>query len=86
MNVNDRRINLDLIEEKCDMEALRQETYKVYVEKYYNKRVKERAFKIGDQVLRKNKSSHIDPRGKLGRTWEGPYKFVEEHWKGSYIL
>lgn len=82
----DFRVNLDLIEEKREMATLYQAAYKENVERYYNGRVKERAFKVGDLVLRKNESSHGEPRDKLRPSWEGPYKVVKAHRIGSYVL
>ena len=42
---------------------------------YYNQRVKLRRFNIGDLVLRKVTPVMNNPAyGKLGPTWEGPYK------------
>ena len=54
---------------------------------YYNKRVKLRQIDIGDLVLRK---VTLEPRdsaqGKLGPTWEGPYRVIHYSRKGSYHL
>ena len=44
---------LDLLEEKCDLAALRTASYKRRSEKYFNSKVKEKRFKEGDLVLRK---------------------------------
>ena len=46
----------------------------------------ERAFRVGDLVMRRNEASLAEPLGKLSPTWEGPYIVVEAHEKGSYIL
>ena len=44
---------------------------------YYNKRVKLRRLDIGDLVLRKVTPVTRDPaQGKLGPTWEGPYRVI----------
>ena len=85
-NAEELRHNLDLLEEKREIAALRQAAYKSKVEKFYNKRVNERAFRVGDLVMRKNEASLAEPLGKLSPTWEGPYIVVEAHEKGSYIL
>ncbi|KAI3739893.1 hypothetical protein L2E82_30305 [Cichorium intybus] len=82
----DLRHNLDLLEERRELASVRQARYKSNTERYYNRRVKGRAFKVGDLVLRKNEVSHAQPRGKLGPTWEGPYKVVEAHQNGAYVL
>lgn len=51
-NDKDLRANLDLIEEKCERSNIRQATYKNVIERYYNQRVNEKAFKVGNYVLR----------------------------------
>ena len=54
---------------------------------YYNKRVKFRRLDIGDYVLRKVTPTTRDfTRGKLARTWEGPYQVIHYSEQGSYHL
>ena len=54
---------------------------------YYNKRVKLRRLNIGDIVLRRIILATKDStQGKLGSTWEGPYKVVQYLRQGSYHL
>ncbi|KAI3740511.1 hypothetical protein L2E82_30972 [Cichorium intybus] len=81
----DLQQNLDLMEEKREASLLRKAILKHKTEKYYNQRIKGRALKINDWVLRKNEVSHVEPQGKLGPTWEGPYKVVKAHRNGSYV-
>lgn len=46
-----------------------------------------RRFSIGDLVLRKVTPATKDPtHGKLGPTWEGPYKIIHYSRQGSYHL
>lgn len=85
-NDEDLRHNLYVIEEKHDQSNVRQAAYKSAVEGYYNQRVKEKASSIGDYVLRKNEKSHAQPQGKLGPTWERPYKATGAHRNGPYTL
>jgi len=55
--------------------------------KYYNKRVKLRRLNVGDLVLRKVMPDTKDPnQGKLGPTWERPYKVIHYSRQGSYHL
>lgn len=82
----DLRANMDLIKEKRKRSNIRQAAYKNIVERYYNQRVKEKAFKVCDYVLRRNKESHAQPQGKLGPTWEGPYKVIEAYRNSVYTL
>ena len=85
-NAQDLRINLDILEEKREKSGMCQAAYKHATERYYNQRVKEKAFRVGEYVLRKNKASQAQPQGKLGPTWEGPYKFTEANRNGAYVL
>jgi len=49
--------------------------YQQKMAEYYNQRVKLKRFNIGDLVLRKVTPVMKDlAQGKLGPTWEGPYK------------
>ena len=61
--------------------------YQQKIAEYYNKRVKLRQLDIGDLVLRKVSTATKDPnQGKLGPTWEGPYRVVHYSRRGSYHL
>jgi hypothetical protein len=49
--------------------------------------VKHREFKVGDLVLRKVTLATKDPtQGKLGPTWEGPYRVTKFYKRGTYHL
>ena len=53
--------------------------------KYSNKREKLRRHNIGDLVLRKVMPATKDPtQGKMGPTWEGPYKIIRYSRQGIY--
>jgi len=55
--------------------------------KHFNTKVKPRHFQVGDLVLRKVTTAIRDPtQGKLGSNWEGPYRIVNYHRKGTYYL
>ncbi|GJY82758.1 hypothetical protein Tco_0496134 [Tanacetum coccineum] len=73
-NDQELRLNLDLLDERREIAAIREAKYKQQVEKYYNKKVRHVQFKVGEFVLRKNKVSRAANTCKLGPTWEGPYK------------
>ncbi|GFY96826.1 hypothetical protein Acr_11g0011320 [Actinidia rufa] len=86
-NEGELRLNLDLLDEKREIAELRQATYKNRIAKYYNERVKHRSFLPGDLVLRRVTLSTRDPSaGKLGSTWEGPYKVIKVSRPGTYWL
>ena len=77
--------HLDLIEEQRDMAEARTAREKLRAERYFNKRVKPRSFKVGDLVLRKSGVT-TQSEGKMGSRWEGPYIVVANSRPGSYRL
>ena len=81
------RYELDLLEEKRDLAALRTASYKRRSERYFNSKVKERRFKEDDLVLRKvlpnTKEVNV---GVLGPNWEGPYVIATVLRLGTYRL
>ncbi|GJS48654.1 reverse transcriptase domain-containing protein [Tanacetum coccineum] len=79
-------INLDLLEERREQEAIREAKSKAKMEKYYNSRVYSTSFKPGDLVYRSNKASHAEEGGKLGPKWEGQYEVTDALGKGAYKL
>ncbi|GJW37530.1 hypothetical protein Tco_0060450 [Tanacetum coccineum] len=80
------RMNLNLLEERREIAAIREARRKQQVEKYYNQRVHHKQFKVGEFVLRKNELSKVENTGKLGPKWEGPYEVVETYGTGAYKL
>ena len=79
--------NLDSLDEIRDQAAERMAKYQQKIAEYYNQRVKLRRFNIGDLVLRKVTLATKDPaHGKLGPSWEGPYRVVHYSRQGSYHL
>ncbi|GFY86848.1 hypothetical protein Acr_05g0004870 [Actinidia rufa] len=86
-NEGELKLNLDLLDEKRESTELSQAAYKNRIAKYYNERVKHRSFLPGDLVLRRVTLSTRDPSaGKLGPTWEGPYKVIKVSRPGTYWL
>ena len=57
------RENLDLLEEQRVLSSIGQDAYKKAVERYYNQRVRNKAFRVGDYVLKKTKSAMPNPGG-----------------------
>ena len=74
-NDNELKLNLDCLDEVRDQASQRMAKYQQKMAEYYNQRVKLKRFNIEDLVLRKVTPTTKDPtQGKLGPTWEGPYK------------
>ncbi|GKE66241.1 reverse transcriptase domain-containing protein [Tanacetum coccineum] len=59
-------INLDLIKEKREQEAIQEAKSKAKMEKYYNSKVRSTSFRPGDMVYHSNDASHAKDGGKLG--------------------
>ncbi|GJV97071.1 reverse transcriptase domain-containing protein [Tanacetum coccineum] len=79
-------LNLELLEERREMAALRAVEYRTSTERYYNRRVKHKVLKIGDFVLQKNEASRQEGQRKLDPKWEGPYQITIVKQKGTYTL
>ncbi|GFY92744.1 hypothetical protein Acr_08g0011400 [Actinidia rufa] len=81
------RLNLDLLDEKRENAEISQVAYKHPITKYYNQKVKHKSFLSGYLVLRKVSLSTKEPNvGKLGPTWEGPYRVIKVSRPGTYWL
>ena len=81
------RLNLDCLDKMRDKASSRMTKCQQKMAEYYNKRVKLRQLDIGDLVLCKVSAATKDPnQGKLGPTWEGPYRVVHYSRRGSYHL
>ncbi|GJX40108.1 hypothetical protein Tco_0255098 [Tanacetum coccineum] len=79
-------INLDLLEKKREQAAIRDVKSKAKMEKYYNSKVRNTSFKLGDLVYRSNDASRTEEGGKLGPKWEGPYEVTKALGMGAYKL
>ena len=86
-NDDELRINLDYLDKVRENASSRMEKYRQKMVEYYNRRVKLRRLEIGDLVLRKVSIATKYPnQGKLGPTWEGPYRVIHYSRRGSYHL
>ncbi|GKC66684.1 reverse transcriptase domain-containing protein [Tanacetum coccineum] len=85
-NDEELRLNLDLLEERCERTAIREAKAKLNMKKYYNTRVRGVTFRPSDFVYHSNDTSHAVDGGKLGPKWEGPYEGMESLRDGAYKL
>ena len=86
-NDDQLRLNLDCLGQVRDKASSKITKYQQKMAEYYNKRVKLRRLDIGDLVLHKVTTTTRDlAQGKLGPTWEGPYRVVHYSRQGSYHL
>nr|GEW68176.1 reverse transcriptase domain-containing protein [Tanacetum cinerariifolium] len=65
-NKEEMRLNLDLLQERREMAAIREARYKTKMEQYYNKKVRPSGFRPGEFVFQRNKASRVEDQGKLG--------------------
>ena len=75
---------MDQLDEARDIALLRSAKYQQDLRRYHNRWVRDRAFNVGDLVLRlvqSNKDHH-----KLSSPWEGPYVVTEVLRPGAYKL
>ena len=81
------RLNMDLLDEKCDQVLKHIEDYQRKTSRYYDQKVKPRSYKPGDLVLKKLLPARKNPtRGKPGLNWEGPYVVSRVVRPGNYEL
>ena len=87
-NNNDQlRVNLDCLDKVKDGSSHKMMRYQQKMAEYYNKRVKHRRLNIRNLVLRKVTPGTKDlTQGKLGPTWERPYKVTHYSRQGNYHL
>uniref|UniRef100_A0A2N9HKB0 Uncharacterized protein n=1 Tax=Fagus sylvatica TaxID=28930 RepID=A0A2N9HKB0_FAGSY len=83
-NESSLRKDLNLVEERRDMAAIRLASYQHQMKRGYDKNIRLRSFQVGDLVLRKVVANTRNPNdGKLGPNWEGPYKVTSFAGVGS---
>ena len=85
-NDDERRIDLDLLEERRERAAICEARAKSKMKRYNDAKVRNTSFRPGDFVYRANDASHAEDTGKLGPKWEGPYEVTEALGKGAYKL
>ncbi|XP_072087786.1 uncharacterized protein [Arachis hypogaea] len=86
-NIENRKAELDLIEEERNKSALHQLASKRAIAQKYNRKLKPRTFTEGDLVLRKVKDVRKpNGHGKLSAKWEGQYRIQQVIGKGAYNI
>ena len=79
--------DLDMADELCEAAAVRMASYQQRITNLYNKRVRQRAFRAGDLVLRRVFENTADPTAdKFQPNWERPYMIVKVGATRSYAL
>ena len=75
---------MDQLDEARDIALLCSTKYQQTLQRYHSRRVRDRAFNVGDLVLRLVQSNK--DRHKLSPPWEGPYAVAEVLHLGTYKL
>ncbi|XP_019150219.1 PREDICTED: uncharacterized protein LOC109147035 [Ipomoea nil] len=73
-------------EAKRKAASARMAEYQQAVKRYRDRRIRPRAFQVGDLVLRDRQASQPTEGGKLVIKWEGPYRIAEVVQAGTYKL
>ncbi|XP_068476851.1 uncharacterized protein [Phaseolus vulgaris] len=77
----ERRVNLDLLDEAREEVRIKAQAVKRRVERQYSSMVKPRQFQIGDLVMRKAHPYELE--NKLSPKWTGPFRVTEAKGNGS---
>nr|GEU37696.1 reverse transcriptase domain-containing protein [Tanacetum cinerariifolium] len=80
-NEEEMCLNLDLLQERREIAAVREARYKMKMEQYYNKKVRPSSFRPGEFVFQRNEASRVEDQGKLRPKCEGPYRVIEAYEK-----
>ena len=87
-NARLRLQELEALDERRLEAQQRLECYQARLSKSFNKKVKTRAFQIGDLVLAVRRPIVINYRSgnKFTSKWDGPYSITEVFTNGAYML
>jgi len=80
----ERRMNLDLLDEVREEARVKAEAVKRRVECKYNSKILPRQFRDGDLVMRK--AHQYEMENKLSPKWTGPFRIIEALRNGAYRL
>ena len=80
----ERRMNLDLLDEVREEARVKAEAVKRRVKRKYNSKIKPRQFRDGDLVMRKAHQYVME--NKLSPKWTGPFRITEALGNGAYRL
>ena len=77
---------LELLDEKRLKAAEHTQVYQKRLSKFYQKKVIERKFKIGDMVVKRKMIKSGGPASKFQPNWEGPFVVKEAYPGNAYKL
>jgi len=80
----ERKVNLDLLDEVREEARIKVEALKRRVEYKYSSKLRPRQFQVSDLVMRKAHPYQLE--NKLSPKWTGPFRVTEALGKGAYRL
>jgi len=80
----ERKVNLDLLDEVREEARIKAEALKRMVEYKYNSKLRPRQFQVADMVMRKAHPYQLE--NKLSPKWTGPFRVAEALGNGAYRL
>ena len=80
----ERKVNLDLLDEVREEARIKAEALKRRVEYQYNSKQRPRQFRVADLVMRKAHLYQLE--NKLSPKWTGPFRVTEALGNGAYRL
>ena len=78
----ERKVNLDLLDEVREEARIKAEALKRRVEYKYNSKLRPRQFQVADLVMRKAHPYQLE--NKLSPKWTGPFRVTEALGNGEY--
>jgi len=81
---NERKVNLDLLDEVREEANIKVEALKRRVEYKYSSKLRPRQFQVADLVMRKAQPYQLE--NKLSPKWTGPFRVMEALGNGAYRL
>ncbi|KAK7382390.1 hypothetical protein VNO80_01241 [Phaseolus coccineus] len=80
----ERRVNLDLLDEAREEARIKSEALKRRVERQYRSKLRPRQFQVADLVMRRAHPYQLE--NKLSPKWTGPFRVTEVLGNGAYRL
>ncbi|XP_068497726.1 uncharacterized protein [Phaseolus vulgaris] len=80
----ERKVNLDLLDEVREEARIKVEALKMRVEYKYSSKLRPRQFQVTDLVMRKAHPYQLE--NKLSHKWTGPFRVTEALGNGAYRL
>ena len=80
----ERKVNLDLLDEVIEEARIKAEVVKRKVEHQYSSKIKPRQFQVADLIMRKAHPYELE--NKLSPKWTGPFRVIEVLGNGAYRL